>query len=448
MNYEFVFTNKNIVYCSRLVRRQAIAYTSCLHRMAKRGYQMTENSNARLESYSRIREHYLIGIMSGTSLDGVDAVLVKTTNLSGGELEKVELLGEASLPYSDEIKKILLKLCSISGAKIDDLVYADFGLSEWYAAVVSDLLGAAKFPASDVSAICLHGQTVWHAPARRPFPAPRGGTFAINGTLQIGSAPALRELTGIPVISDFRSRDMAAGGEGAPLAPYVDALLFGHPGRGRIVQNIGGIGNATVVPAGSRREGVFAFDTGPGNMIMDELVRRETSGKEHYDKGGARAGLGKADLGFVEELMSDPYFVKAPPKSTGREVYGADFVDGFAARAKMRGLSAADAIATATAFTAESIVASYRDFIFGVTDISDVVVGGGGALNATLMAMIRARLPEGVSLLTTADLGIPEQAREAIAFAVLGHEALMGRPGNLHEVTGASRDVILGTITL
>jgi anhydro-N-acetylmuramic acid kinase len=386
--------------------------------------------------------------MSGTSLDGVDTVLVKVGNSVEGDLEKVELLGESSIPYSDELKKILLRLCSVSGAKIDELVYADFGLSEWYAAAVADLLRSTKFPASEVAAICLHGQTVWHAPARRPFPAPRGGSLPVNGTLQIGSAPALRERTGIPVISDFRSRDMAAGGEGAPLAPYVDALLFGHESRGRIVQNIGGIGNATVVPAGSRRKGVFAFDTGPGNMIMDELVRRETSGSEHYDKGGARAGRGKADLGFVEELMADPYFLKAPPKSTGREVYGADFVDGFSARARIRGLSAADAIATATAFTAESIVASYRDFIFSVTSISDVVVGGGGALNPTLMGMIRARLPEGVSLKTTADFGIPEQAREAMAFAVLGHEALMGRPGNLHEVTGASRDVILGTITL
>lgn len=414
---------------------------------------MSENSNARLEGYAGKREHYLIGIMSGTSLDGVDAVLAKVGNSSSGTLEKVELLGESSIPYSDELKNILLRLCSVSGAKIDDLVYADFGLSEWYATAVSELLESTKFSAAEVSAICLHGQTVWHAPARRPFPAPRGGSLPVNGTLQIGSAPALRERTGIPVISDFRSRDMAAGGEGAPLAPYVDALLFGHASRGRIVQNIGGIGNATVVPsraaqAGSSRAGVFAFDTGPGNMIMDELVRRETFGAEHYDRGGARAARGKADLGLVEELMADPYFLKNPPKSTGREVYGADFVDAFQACAKRRGLSAADAIATAAAFTAESIVASYRDFIFNATPIADVVVGGGGALNPALMGMIRARLPEGVMLMTTADLGIPEQAREALAFAVLGHEALMGRPGNLHEVTGASRDVILGTITL
>jgi len=399
-------------------------------------------------AYGLKREHYLVGIMSGTSLDGIDAALTRVETRVDGSLSAVSLAGQASLPYTPELKKILIALCTPSESRIDDLVYAHFGLSRWYAEVVRDLLAASSFPAERVDALCLHGQTVWHAPQLREFPAPDGGSFPVKGTFQIGSAPVLAELTGIPVIFDFRSRDMAAGGEGAPLAPYVDALLFGSPTRGRIVQNIGGIGNATVVPAGSRREGVFAFDTGPGNMIIDELVRRDSKGTLHYDKDGCRGRLGKVDAGLVSLAADSSWYALPPPKSTGREVYGTAFVDGFVARGRERDLSPDDLVATATAFTAETIAAAYRDFIYPAAKIDDVVVGGGGALNPFLMDQVRARLPAGVTLLTTADLGVPELAREAMAFAVLGHEALMGRPGNLPEVTGAARGVILGNTTL
>ena len=400
------------------------------------------------EAYGRGQEHFLVGIMSGTSLDGIDAALTRIETTAEGSLSRVELLGQASLPYTPELKKILLALCSPLEARIDDLVYAHFGLAEWYAEVVRSLLASTQFPTQKVAAICLHGQTVWHAPQLRAFPAPNGGSFPVKGTLQIGSAPVLAELTGIPVIFDFRSRDMAAGGEGAPLAPYVDALLFGSPTRGRIVQNIGGIGNATVVPAGSSTKGVFAFDTGPGNMIIDELARRDSGGLLQYDEDGRRGRAGRVDEELVAALAADPWFSAPPPKSTGREVYGSAFVDGFVAKGRARGLAPDDLVATATAFTAENIAAAYRDFIYPKTHIDDVVVGGGGALNAFLMDQLRARLPAGVSLLTTADLGVPELAREAMAFAVLGHEALMGRPGNLPDVTGAARGVILGNTTL
>ena len=407
-----------------------------------------DHINSRLEGYVDRREHHLIGIMSGTSLDGVDAVLTRIITLADGSIAEASLVGQASIPYSGELRSILLALSSPETAKIDDLVYAHFGLSEWYAAVVGQLLAETGFDASEVDAICLHGQTVWHAPAPRLFPAPGGAHIPVKGTLQIGSGATLRERAGIPVIFDFRSRDMAAGGEGAPLAPYVDALLFGSPARGRIVQNIGGIGNATVVPAGSMREGIFAFDTGPGNMIIDELIRRKTNGAEHYDEGGRRGRAGKVDEALVAALMADDYYAKEPPKSTGREMYSAAFVSRLIDEARRRGLSFEDTVATAMAFTAESIARSYRDFIYPKTKIDDVVIGGGGALNGCLMDMLRSRLPAEVTLMTTADLGVPEQAREAIAFAVLGHEALMGRAGNLPAVTGAARDVILGNITL
>jgi anhydro-N-acetylmuramic acid kinase len=420
--------------------------------------------NFNIDRYRAKKEHHLVGIMSGTSLDGVDAVLTVIHTDDNGNVTDIRMEGHASIPYSNALKKVLLDLCSPLTAKIDDLVVAHFGLSEWYAAAVEKLIIESVGDSSGIDAICLHGQTVWHAPVPRSFPGPNG-PVSVKGTLQIGSGPVLRERTGIPVIFDFRSRDMAAGGEGAPLAPYVDALLFGDRLRGRIVQNIGGIGNATVVPAGAMNRsdsngfegsrgtvgenvGIFAFDTGPGNMILDELVRRETNGAEQYDADGQRARKGKVDQDLVNMLMIDSYFSRKPPKSTGREVYGSSFVDFLLEKAGEKGLAYDDVIATATAFTAESIARSYRDFIYPSTKIADVVVGGGGALNGALMDMLRAKLPAGVALLSTADLGIPEFAREAIAFAVLGHEALMGRPGNLPAVTGASHEVVLGAITL
>jgi anhydro-N-acetylmuramic acid kinase len=293
----------------------------------------------------------------------------------------------------------------------------------------------------------MHGQTVWHAPVPRSFPGPEGAV-AVKGTLQLGSGALLRERTGIPVIHDHRARDMAAGGEGAPLAPYIDALLFGSKSEGTIVQNVGGIGNATVIPAGASNDGVTAFDTGPGNMIIDALVIEGTKGRLRYDEGGALAAKGRPDKEIVARLMEDPYFARRPPKSTGREVYGAAFAKALAAEAAKRGLSFEDGLATATAFTAETIASAYKDFILPATRISRVLVAGGGALNATLLGMLRELLPEGIVVTTTASLGVPDQAREAMAFALIGHESLMGRPGNLPSVTGARSAVVLGSITL
>jgi anhydro-N-acetylmuramic acid kinase len=293
----------------------------------------------------------------------------------------------------------------------------------------------------------MHGQTVWHAPVARQFPGP-DGDIAVKGTLQLGSAAVLRERTGIPVISDHRARDMAAGGEGAPLAPYIDSILFGSDTEGRIVQNIGGIGNATVIPAKAEMGDIIAFDTGPGNMLMDAVVIDGTGGAERYDDAGRRGASGKVSESTVRRLMDDPYFKRKPPKSTGREVYGADFARDFISRTKAMGLGFEDRVATATAFTAESIAASYKDFILSTTRIATVLVAGGGALNPTLLRMMQERLPSGILVTTSAAAGVPDQAREAMAFAVIGHESLMSRPGNLPAVTGARNPVVLGSITL
>lgn len=433
--------------------------------------------------YSTRSEHLLVGIMSGTSLDGIDAVLVRIEEQPGVSLTgSVRLLGQVYLPYTDELRGLLLDLCTLEKARIDRLVVAHFGLGEWYAESVRRLLCLTGVSADEVDAICLHGQTVWHAPVAVPFPAPEpeagtgssGGAgasedvppLAVTGTLQIGCAAVLGERTGIPVISDFRSADMAAGGEGAPLAPFVDALLFGSPHAGRVVQNIGGIGNATVVPPLNREtaqdeltapagtengstqapQGIFAFDTGPGNMVMDAVVAHFSGGRERMDLGGAIAARGRVDEAIVERFMADPYYARKPPKSTGREVYGRDFVAGFLEACLTAGHGQADAVATATALTAESIARAVRDFVLPSMPVDDLVVGGGGARNPVLLAMIGERLP-GVRVTTTAELGIPEDAREAIAFAVMGHETLMGRPGNLPAVTGARHPVVLGSLS-
>jgi anhydro-N-acetylmuramic acid kinase len=408
----------------------------------------TENSLFdRMRSYGTRKDHVLIGVMSGTSFDGVDAVAVRISTESDGRIGQIHYLDHASVPYSPEAKEILLPLCSLREATIDTLVYAHFMLGEWYTQAVQDLLETSCLGADSIEAICLHGQTVWHAPVIRQMPGPQG-PVGVHGTLQIGCAAVVKERTGIPVIYDFRAADMAAGGEGAPLAPYVDSLLFGHPTRGRIVQNIGGIGNATAIPAGASQERVFAFDTGPGNMIIDELVRRMSRGSRQYDEDGATARSGEVSAPLLEVLLDDAFFSMSPPKSTGREVYGASYVDRLESLGKKEGLSYEDMIATATALTAETIVRAYKDHIMPKMAVDDVIIGGGGALNSTLLSMIQERLPPAVSLETTMHFGIPIFAREPLAFAVLGHEALMGHPGNLPATTGAKKPVILGSITL
>ncbi|HDQ15062.1 MAG TPA: anhydro-N-acetylmuramic acid kinase [Sediminispirochaeta sp.] len=398
-------------------------------------------------SYRSKKEHTVVGLMSGTSLDGVDAVLVKIGASEGNAPPSVRFIRHLYLPYSEELRREIKKLCTFDTAKIDDLVYAHFGLSEWYAEAVSKLVSEAGLSTDQIDAVSMHGQTVWHAPVPKNFPGPRG-TVPVKGTLQLGNPSVLSQRTGIPVVADLRSADMAAGGEGAPLAPYIDSMLFGDIDEGRIVQNIGGIGNATVLPRGGDKAEVFAFDTGPGNMVLDAIVEIGTNGELRYDPEGGIASRGRIDGAEVEALLEDEYFTRIPPKSTGREVYGQEFSQSFWERMDSRGASFEDIAATATAFTAESIARAYRDFVFPHYSIKRILVCGGGARNKTLMNMIRERVPEDIEVTTTDSYGVPEQVREAMAFALIGHQSLMGKAGNLPAVTGARAEVILGVLTL
>lgn len=325
---------------------------------------------------------------------------------------------------------------------------AHFGVSEWYAHSVTELMRSAGISTQQVDVISMHGQTVWHAPVASAFPGPTGASIDVVSTLQIGECAVVRERTGLPVIGNLRARDMAAGGEGAPLTPYADALMFRSPTEGRLVQNIGGIGNVTVLPSESSTEGISAFDTGPGNMVMDAIVRQATDGRQHYDPSGSIAAQGKVDQRLVELCLEEEYFKRIPPKSTGREVYGAAYAVRLMEMAAARSLSLEDTLATATCLTAETIVRAVQDFILPKVQISAMLACGGGTSNATLMEMIRQRLPKDIRLERTADYGVPDDAREAIGFALLGHEALMGRTNTLPAVTGAKHAVISGNLTL
>lgn len=400
----------------------------------------------RLHAYQDKQEHLLVGVMSGTSLDGIDTALVQIVTDDKGEISKVTLKAFEYTPYSDEVRKRLLNLCSVESAKLDDLVIANFGLAEWYAYGVNKLLATSGIVPGEIDAICCHGQTVWHAPMPAAFPGPEG-VLKVKSTLQIGSGPVLAELTGIPVISDFRSRDMAAGGEGAPLVPYVDKALFQSQTIGRILQNIGGIGNATVLPPKNAVQEVFAYDTGPGNMVMDTLVYLQSNGNQKYDYEGKIAAAGQINQDLLNLFLQDKYYHNSPPKSTGREVYGLAFANRFLSEGKNRNLSFSDILATATALTAKSITQSYQQFIFPTIDIAEVIISGGGTHNKTLMDMIKQDLPASLSVKTTAEFGVPDDAKEALAFAILGHETLMGRPSNLPSVTGASHPVLLGNLS-
>jgi anhydro-N-acetylmuramic acid kinase len=359
------------------------------------------------------------GIMSGTSLDGIDAAVVEVRG------RNVKTLGFRTVAYPREVRAQLLAV-SNAVCQTGDISRLNFQLPKLYARALEPLL--KKFR---VKLIGCHGQTIYHGAGDRP-----------PNTLQIGDGSVLAELTGIPVVSDFRPRDMAVGGQGAPLVPFVDYRLFRHRTRERVAVNIGGIANLTVIGPSAEPEDVVAFDTGPGNMVIDTLVREFTKGKQLFDRGGRIAARGHLDRGLLEELMRDPYYRASPPKSAGREQYGATFVD----RLKASGRSYEDLIATATALTASTIAQAIVRHRAMRGMPHDVIVSGGGAHNPQIMGMLAALLP-GSRVATSAEHGIDPDAKEAIAFAILAHETWHGRPGNLPSATGAQRAVILGKIS-
>jgi anhydro-N-acetylmuramic acid kinase len=351
------------------------------------------------------------GVMSGTSLDGIDVAVVEIAG------RRIETVGFRTTPYSAAVRAAILAV-SDTTTRTAAISRLGFQLGELYARAI--LRAVRRF--GPVKLIGCHGQTIYHEGAAN--------------TLQIGEAAVIAERTGVPVVSNFRARDIAAGGQGAPLVPYVDYLLFRHPRRTRIALNIGGIANITAIPAGADVAGVVAFDTGPGNMVIDALARGMGL---PCDRGGRIAASGSVNRALLGELLADAYYRRKPPKSAGREQYG----EAFVARLQKTGLAARHLVATATVLTAATVALAARPFAGPATDL---IVSGGGVHNPQIMAHLAGFLP-GVAISTSADHGIGADAKEAVAFAVLAYETWRGRPANLPSATGARRAVVLGDIT-
>lgn len=368
----------------------------------------------------------VLGMISGTSADGINVAAVRIAGQ--GADARMNVLATRTHPFPPGLRERLLVLTD--GGSAREICELNVVLGELFAEAASSVAASV----GEVDLIGSHGQTIYHIP-------PGGGRP--GSTLQIGEAAVIAERTGILTVADFRPRDMAAGGMGAPLVPYADYVLFRDPTRSRVIQNIGGIANATILPAGGGLGEVFAFDTGPGNMVIDALVQRYFD--RPYDEDGSVGVRGRVNAGLLAELLEDEYFSVLPPKATGRERYGEPYTQRVAARGEALGLPADDLVATVTALTADSIIINYERFVFPRHPIDEVVVGGGGARNRALMARLRQRLAPR-TLLTTADLGIDSDFKEAVAFAILANDAVMGLATNVPSATGARHPVILGAI--
>lgn len=381
----------------------------------------------------------VIGLMSGTSADGVDAALVDIRG-TGHDL-KLRLLAHRTFPYPAEFRVRLLE--AMTSGTVADVCHLNAALGEWFARAALRLLKSVRVSPRKVALIGSHGQTLHHLPG----PRCESGIGAVRSTLQLGEPAVIAERTGITTVAGFRTRDMAVGGEGAPLTPYLHRLLFHQASLARVVVNIGGISNLTYLPARGGLGAVRAFDTGPGNMLIDGVMRHVTADRRTFDRGGRLARAGTPNASLLGTLLDHPFLKRRPPKSTGREDFGERFVGYVLRQGKLLGLSDADLVATVTAYTARTI-AGAKKFLPG--SVGEVLVCGGGAQNASLMRMLQAEWNHhsgrGVKVRTVEALGWDGRALEAVAFAVFAYQHVKGVPCNLPNVTGAKKAVVLGTI--
>jgi len=372
--------------------------------------------------------------MSGTSLDGIDVAIVDIKG--SGFKAKINVLTTHSVPYPRKIREALLAV-SNTNANTGDISRLNFLLGELYTEALEETAERAQIPMNTIQLIGCHGQTIFHEGQTAPYLGKR-----VASTLQIGESSVITERTGIDVISNFRERDMAAGGKGAPLVPYLDYMLIRHRGRGRMAVNIGGIANLTAIPPNTSTDRVIAFDTGPGNMVIDQLVTRITQGQQTFDRDGAIAASGEIDPKLLAKLLRDKYFRQKPPKTAGREQYGTEFVS----KLLDTELSSENLIATATALTAESIALGVRNFVLPEMRVDEIFVSGGGTHNPTLMKML-AKAMDPIPVKESTEVGLDVDAKEAIAFAVMAYETAHLRPSNVPMATGANRPVVLGKVT-
>jgi anhydro-N-acetylmuramic acid kinase len=402
------------------------------------------------------------GVMSGTSADGIDVATVRVVEKPGkARLQKshsgepqypnkvnLKLLGHASFPYPAEVRRIVLASMNSRNASVADLARLNFLLGDLYADAI---LATQKKLRLKAELVGCHGQTIYHQGQATKFLRRR-----LAVTWQLGEAARIAARVGVPVVSDFRPADMAAGGKGAPLVPYLDFLLYRDSRLGRIALNLGGIANVTAIPAKPALDDVVAFDTGPGNMVIDALSE-QLFGKR-YDQDGKLAARGRVLDNVVGNSLREPFFRQQPPKTAGREEFGREFVRKFAAacwsshpskttKGGTSSVIALDVIATATALTARSIPDAMKRHVLPHGNFAEVIVSGGGTKNPTLMKWLASGLRElGLRLRTSDELGTPSEAKEAMAFAVLAYETWNRRPSNVPSATGARRPVVLGKI--
>ncbi|MFZ5518110.1 MAG: anhydro-N-acetylmuramic acid kinase [Candidatus Zhuqueibacterota bacterium] len=378
-----------------------------------------------------------IGLMSGTSMDGIDAALVQIKG--SGESTSLELIHFAMLPYPDTLREALLTMSQPGNGTVEQICQMNFIVGEYFADAALEICRQAGIDERQVDFIGSHGQTVHHLPTpRRVFDK------WSRSTLQIGESGIIANRTGIVTVANFRSADMAENGQGAPLIPNFDYLLFQSKEKNRVLLNIGGIANYTILKKGGEKADVIAYDTGPGNMVINALMKILFN--QDFDEDGAVALRGIVAEEVLNELKQHEYFSKAIPKSTGREEFGNTFVLKLLERTEKLRLSSEDIIATATELTAWAIADAFKFSAVHLNEVDELIVSGGGVYNRAMMASLKRKFRNS-QVLTTTDFGIPADAKEAICFAVLANETISGNPANLPTVTGASRSVILGTIS-
>jgi anhydro-N-acetylmuramic acid kinase len=404
----------------------------------------------RIERLMRVVQkpkRHVIGLMSGTSVDAIDAVLAEIEGQASSA--KARVLAFRSYPFPPGMRERIFALFRPATAKVDQICYLDFLIGELFAEAVNALLKECGLDSDAVDIVGSPGQTIWHAP--RPVKEHMDVDWIdhpiqTRSTLAIGQSAVIAERTGIITVGDLRVRDVAAGGHGAPLIAYADWVLCRSETLGRCVQNIGGIGNVTYLPPRAKLEDVIAFDTGPGNMVIDALVEAGTGGRMKYDRDGLIARAGKIREPILKEWMKNPYFDLKPPKTTGRERFGIQFAQSAMGAAQTEGVPLEDLVATATALTAHSIARAYRDWISPLGPIDEVILGGGGSNNPYLIELLRELMPE-VRLLRHEDIGIDSKAKEPLAMAIIANDSLMGLPTNAPGATGG-RPSVLGKISL
>ena len=382
------------------------------------------------------------GVMSGTSADGVDVALVRCQPpRAQQEVPRLRLLTHVAIPYPPALRRAVLNAMNAANISVAELSRLHWRLAQVYARAVQAACAQSQ---CKIDLIGCHGQTVYHqARAQTYCGAP------VACTWQMGEASVIAAAMGVPVVADFRPADLALGGQGAPLVPLLDWVYFRHARRNRVLQNLGGIGNLTVIPAGAQAKDIFAFDTGPANMVIDALM--EILFQKKFDRNGATAARGRVLEPVLKKNIAMRYFSASPPKSAGREEFGREFTQAFLADCKTYSRKPDDAVATATALTAHSIGAAWRKFVQPVlrSAPTDFVVSGGGAKNPVLMRAISEQITQTgrVRMAKSDDFGMPVAAKEAVAFALLAYQTWHRRPGNLPAATGAARAAVLGKIT-